>query len=462
MANGGTSLVERQPTARAAQAISGGIPFDQFFARLDLSRRKSVVAAVSGGSDSTALLQLLADFARRRHPSLNIVAATVDHGLRPEAVDEARRVAMMAAGLGVNHVIKHWEGGKPRTGLMEAAREARHRLLAEAALEAGTDLVIVAHTLQDQAETVEMRAKRGAGRGGAGIAEATLYDWNTWFARPLLGVPRAALRQALAEAGLGWIDDPSNMDERYERVRVRAALGDGTVERLSAEARRAGLERQALGRRAAAIIDRFATAPVSGLIRLDPALAANEDREAALYALRIVLAQAGGQAHLPDQERAAALFDRLAEQNLRATLSRAVVDRRKAGTFIHREKRNLPALDADGIWDGRFRISGLGKTEMAVAAPHSATIAALCGEAPDSVPASLVRASAACLPALWANGECHGWADGRHGTTCEPVAAPWARYLPAFDLAPAAAVARLTGAAEPPPPPFAGHKMRDA
>ena len=462
MPSGGTSFAERQPAARARKTVSAEFPFDRCFARLELSGRKSVVVAVSGGSDSTALLHLFTDFARRRHPSLNIIAVTVDHGLRPEAADEAHQVGMMAAGLDVDHVVKRWQGGQPNTGLMEAAREARHRLLAEAAHEAGTDLVLVSHTLQDQAETAAMRAKRGAGRGGAGIAEATLYNWSTWFARPLLGVRRAALRQALAEAGQGWIDDPSNVDARYERVRVRAALDDDAVERLSAEARRAGLEREALGRRAAAMIDRFATAPAGGLIRLDPALATDEDREAALYALRILLAQAGGQAHLPDRDRSASLLDRLASQNLRASLSRAVVDRRKAGIFIYREKRNLPALDADGIWDGRFRISGLGETGMSIAAPDSATITGLCGEARDGVPASLVHASAAGLPALWANGECMGLAAGMRVITCAASVAPWARYLPAFDIAPARAVARLTGAAEPPPPPLAGHKMNDA
>ncbi|MEX0954340.1 MAG: tRNA lysidine(34) synthetase TilS [Rhizobiaceae bacterium] len=458
MPSGGTSLAERLPAARARQPVSAEFPYDHCFARLDLSGRKSAVVAVSGGSDSTALLHLFADFARREHPSLKIIAVTVDHGLRPEAADEARQVGKTAGCIGVGHVVKHWEGCKPETGLMEAAREARHRLLAEAAWEAGTDLVVVAHTLQDQAETAAMRAKRGAGRGDAGIAEATLYNWNTWFARPLLGIPRAALRQALSEAGLSWVDDPSNMDARYERVRVRAALEDDAVERLNAEARRAGLERQALGRRAAAMIDRCASAPARGLIRLEPALAADEDRDAAVYALRILLAQAGGQAHLPDHERAAALFDRLADQNRRATLSRAVVDRRKAGIFLYREKRNLPALDADGIWDGRFRIAGLGETGMSVASAGIATITGLCGEAPDSVPASLARASAGSLPGLWANGECLGLATGTRGITCEPVVAPWARYLPAFDLAPASAMARMIGAAEPPASPFAGHK----
>jgi tRNA(Ile)-lysidine synthase len=457
MANGGASLIERQPPTQAFQPRSTEFPYDRCFARLDLSSRKSVVVAVSGGSDSTALLHLFADFARRRHPSLGLVAVTVDHGLRPEAADEARQVGTMAAGLGVDHVVKRWQDGQPKAGLMEAAREARHRLLAEAAQDAGTDLVLVAHTLNDQAETAAMRATRGTGRGGAGIADATLYDWSTWFARPLVGVPRGALRQALDVAGHRWIEDPSNMDTRYERARVRASLHDDAVERLSAEAQRAGFERQALGRRAAAMIDRFATAPVRGLIRLEPGLMADNDRDAVLYALRILLAQAGGQAHLPDRERSAALLDRLVSQRLRASLSRAVVDRRKAGLFIHREKRNLPALDSDGIWDGRFRISGLSGTAMSVGAPDSVTVARAGGEAPDSTPASLVRASSAGLPALWANGVCLGLAADPRGTTCVGVVAPWARYLPAFDFAPARAVARLIGAAKPPDLPFAGH-----
>ncbi|CDX45651.1 tRNA(Ile)-lysidine synthase [Mesorhizobium sp. SOD10] len=437
---------------------------DRLFSDLDFS--SGAVAAVSGGSDSTALLLLLKDHLDRTASGARLLAVTVDHGLRPDSAVEARQVAKFCAERGIAHRILAWRGDKPATGLPAAAREARYRLLAQAADAEHIKLILTGHTADDQAETVLMRqARDDDGRGLAGMAPATLHDWRTWIVRPLLGTRRAALRDMLRHRDIGWIEDPTNVDARFERPRVRAKLAQGEGERRIAEAlarsRQAARERQDIGRRAAMLIDAFADRPGPGLIRLDRDFARHEDSEAAVYALRILLAAVGGLSFLADEARCAELFSRLRLGPLCATLSRTVVDVRRTGIFLHRENRNLPApVPPDNqLWDNRRRITlkdGPGDLVIAPLGSSAARQASLS----EDVPQSLSRAALAAEPALWRGAE-HldftGDDASSPAISMVPVVAPFARFLPSFDLAPAIAMAALVGAPPPPASPFLGH-----
>ncbi|RUU98676.1 tRNA lysidine(34) synthetase TilS [Mesorhizobium sp. M6A.T.Cr.TU.017.01.1.1] len=444
------------------------------FSRIDFTH--GAVAAVSGGSDSTALLLLIKDHLDRSAPATKLLAVTIDHNLRPGSAAEAQAVARLCAARGIAHRILVWSGRKPSTGLPAAAREARYRLLAEAAQAEGIGLILTGHTADDQAETVLMRqarqeGSREAGRGLAGMAPATLYDWRIWIARPLLGTRRAALREVLRRANVGWTEDPTNDDEAFERPRIRAALaGDNGAQRVAdavALAARAAVEREQLGHCAAALIRGFASRPADGLIRLDPGFATAGDEPAAVYALRILLATVGGVAFLPDQARSEALLDRLRAAPFCATLSRTVVDARRAGIFLRRETRNLPpaapAVD-DALWDGRRRITLGDEPGAFLIAPLGAARAAKREIAEDGTPPSLVRAALAAEPALWRSsgplGESLSPVQDNPAlprmAAC-PVVAPFARFLPSFDLAPAGTVAALIGAPLLPATPFSGH-----
>lgn len=431
----------------------------RLFAGLCLDERPSVVAAVSGGGDSLALLFLLKSFLDGRARRPDLLAVTVDHRLRPESAEEAQGVARLCAAHGIRHRTVVWEGEKPATGVAAAARAARHRLLAEAAVAASTDLVLTGHTEDDQAETVTMRAARGPGLGGAGIAPATLHDGRVWFARPLLSTRRAALRACLSAAGIAWIDDPTNVDIRYERARTRRALDAAAIAAAAEEARRAAVARGELGRRAGALISKHATRPAPGLVRISRELFGERDRDAALHALRLLLATVGGREHLPDERRAAALFDRLATGRRGGTLSRAVADQRADAVYLYREARNLPTLPLGpkpALWDGRYRLSAAAvRLAAAPLGPGKAAEAA-----PGAAPPQLLRRALAAEPALWRDGECLGPAADRPEATCRPVIGPYARYLPSFDLAAADAVARMVGADPPPDPPFCGKGLQ--
>jgi tRNA(Ile)-lysidine synthase len=175
--------------------------------------------AVSGGPDSVALL-LLADAA---FPGM-VEAATVDHGLRPESADEAMLVARHCADLGVPHAVLPVQVAAGN--LQDRARAARYAALGEWLEERGLEALLTAHQLDDQAETLLMRLNRGSGvRGLASIRGRTgIPGHPAPLLRPLLGWRRAELAAVVERAGLEAAVDPSNDDERFDRVRIRQEL----------------------------------------------------------------------------------------------------------------------------------------------------------------------------------------------------------------------------------------------
>jgi len=203
-----TSLAKRFAQAMQAVPVSVDAP---------------LAIAFSGGGDSLALLALTCDL----YPHHNIHALIVDHALRRESVEEARRAAVMATTVGATaHILTN---RTPRAG-HKHARAARYTLLAKACHDLGAKTLYLAHTLDDQEETFAIRLARGStARGLAAMsARAPLPAWpqgrDLWLARPLLTMRRDELRQWLRARSLDWIDDPSNQNRRYNRVRVRQHL----------------------------------------------------------------------------------------------------------------------------------------------------------------------------------------------------------------------------------------------
>ncbi|MEO0699962.1 MAG: tRNA lysidine(34) synthetase TilS, partial [Pseudomonadota bacterium] len=178
--------------------------------------------AVSGGADSFALLHWA------HTQGYPVVALTVDHGLRQGSAAEAQLVADWCRIRRISHETLTWHGDKPKTGIQEAARGARYRLLCQACERVGIKHLFTGHTADDQAETVFMRLRRGGGRGLAGMPSARKIAAGpgelVTLHRTMLSVRRGEARTYAEEQGLPIIDDPSNDDESYERVRVRALL----------------------------------------------------------------------------------------------------------------------------------------------------------------------------------------------------------------------------------------------
>lgn len=193
--------------------------------RADLERlhdpAERLGVAVSGGPDSLALL-LLAHAALGNH----VFAATVDHGLRAESAAETRFVADLCAKLGVRCeilTVKVAEGN-----LQAAARDARYDALWAWAERRALGSFATAHHADDQAETVMMRLNRGSGVAGlAGIRGSVRRPGSeVSLIRPLLSWRKRELERVVEEAGIAPVRDPSNAEDRFDRVRMRAELLD--------------------------------------------------------------------------------------------------------------------------------------------------------------------------------------------------------------------------------------------
>src|SRR6266851_1911074 len=190
----------------------------------DWKAAPAIVLAVSGGPDSIALMWLAARWRRALARGPRLLAVTVDHGLRTEAAAEARDVKRLARILDLPHRTLRWTGAKPRTGLPAAAREARYRLLAQAARAHGATHVLTAHTRDDQAETLLMRMLRGSGIAGLAAMARESEREGVRLARPFLSVSKSQLIATLKKAKIDFADDPTNRDLNFTRPRIRTLM----------------------------------------------------------------------------------------------------------------------------------------------------------------------------------------------------------------------------------------------
>ncbi|MCJ8308678.1 MAG: tRNA lysidine(34) synthetase TilS [Hyphomicrobiales bacterium] len=325
-----------------------------------LSNERPALVAVSGGSDSVALLHWLVD----EYPGANLHCATVDHGLRPEAADEARWVGQLAQQLGLPHQTLTWT--PPASATSADAREARYRLLHQLALNIGAQVIVLGHNLDDQAETVFMRALRlrqdSDTRGLSGIPPWSSYHGiDLW--RPLLDRTRQDLRDDLVQRSVTWIDDPSNQDLNYERVRVRQLLNNQngnsvpSKQQLARLANLSGRMRVWINQYAAACLKRQVKATADGafLFAVDP----GQPRLIAQGVLSILILAGGGQNYRPPSAKLIAIVEAaLNKAPLRTTLGRCLVRSKDGRIAVERENRNLPErpsrLEKETLYDGRW------------------------------------------------------------------------------------------------------------
>jgi len=333
--------------ARLVGLVRAGLPMDQ-----------TIGVALSGGGDSVALLHLC------RAAGVRVEAVTVDHGLRADSAAEAAAVAADCARLGVRHEVRVWQHGAVPGNLMDAARRARMELIRDWAVARGIGVVALGHTRDDQAETLLMGLARAAGIDGLAGMRPAWEEGGVRFVRPLLDAGRAELREWLAAKAIGWVDDPTNENDRFARVKARKAVAmleplGISVSGLAAVARNLAEAREALEAATADAASRVVT-EAAGALAFD---AAGFSALPAELRRRLVVAALAWIARADYAPRADAV----------ARLAAAICEGRDATLWGCRLRRGVlmreakaTGAGAGALWDGRWVIEGPWRPGLAV------------------------------------------------------------------------------------------------
>jgi tRNA(Ile)-lysidine synthase len=357
----GSLIVTRSPPT-AAPPLSGA----EFAAAIEalgpFETAPFLAVAVSGGADSLALAILADRWARKRGGG--ICALTVDHRLRPESADEARRLHGWLAAREIRHEVLVWREPKPATGIEAAARRARYRLLAGWCRDRGCLHLLKAHHLADQAETYLIRRRAGSGPDGLAGMSAVRELADCRLLRPLLGVAKARLAALLATERQPSIPDPSNFDPAFERARLRAGGGPGSAGPGLEELRSLGAARQARERARDALLARAAILHPAGFGVLDPAPIRAATPAIADRAIAALVTAIGGASYPPRRERIVRLREALAgagDGPFGRTLGGCRFVAWRGHILLLREAAAVAPVrltpGSECVWDRRFRLS---------------------------------------------------------------------------------------------------------
>lgn len=375
-----------------------------------------VALAVSGGADSVALMLMVRKWLDQRSSGPQITIITVDHRLRDAAASEAEWVKRTARELGFQHETLVWSSAKPRAGLQAEARRARYDLMTAFCRAASIAAIATAHTSDDQAETFIMRLARGSGLDGlSAMAEISRRD-GIDILRPLLAISRQRIEAFLLAQVQRWLDDPSNDDDRYERVRIRRKLKEAqslglSPARLVLSAKRLRRARDALELVTLTFLRAKVSLHEAGFAKLRLPDLFNLPEDIALRALvRMILAVGGGRTVRLSKIEAYYQMMLVAPGN--ATLGGCRLIKKDEGLTIMHEIGRMGALSQTAmqpgqtlLWDGRFKITYVGEdTKAAILRPLGIdgmqavkAAAGYFGPVP--------RLAAMTLPSLWNDGE---------------------------------------------------------
>lgn len=380
---------------------------------------QKVVLAVSGGSDSLALMFLVKEYLETFSIPLEMIAVTIDHQLRKESAREAEIVAEICRDHHIKHITVRWEGKKPKTHLASSARIARYDLLVKEAQKQGASLIMTGHTLNDQVETYQMRCQRlqkrrgplhsevGGMHGGGHVgdfagtlhgevdaihgeahaketrknmtetSDGVLYERGLScipreallhrkirLIRPLLGVKRQTLRNYLRLQGKTWINDPTNEDRNFERVRVRQSLSSQKLADLAQKINKAAWQRRRQAQNIADLILALNITVQYGRCFIEKPAPFLQKHSCFPFVVGLFAVLMGGGFYLLSNQKLSTLAQKLclnSPEKKRFTCAGCVIEYNKKGIALWREGRNMKEAlvepDETFIWDGRYRIT---------------------------------------------------------------------------------------------------------
>jgi tRNA(Ile)-lysidine synthase len=323
-----------------------------------------LAVAVSGGPDSLALAILADRWARERGGE--ICALTVDHRLRPEGAAEIQQLRGWLSARAIRHEVLVWSGDRPASGIQEAARNARYRLLAGWCRDHGCLHLLTAHHREDQIETHLIRRRARSGADGLAGMSAIRELGDCRLLRPLLGIAENRLRVFLEAEGQPFISDPSNVDPAYERSRLRVGDGarrsDTDASRLLTEIRTMGSKRGARERDGNRLCARYVDLHPAGFVVLDRGLLLGADQVMIDRLLSAVAATVGGAFYPPRREQTARLREALGAAKRGHTLAGCRFARWRERVLVMRElAQAAPPIRLEPkdrvIWDRRFKVT---------------------------------------------------------------------------------------------------------
>ncbi len=328
---------------------------------------KPIALAVSGGPDSTAMMQIAA--LSKKLKNNNVTVIVVDHGLREESKNEANIVGQNAKLLGFKFKILKWDGVKPKTRIQEIARKTRYKLMTSWCKKKGIEKLFLAHHLDDQVETFLMRLGKGSGVDGLAVMNYVTEISSLKLVRPFLEIPKTRFIKILSITNLEWISDPSNFNSDYKRSRIRKILPILSKEGINSKQiglviKRMRSAKDALNTQTNILLKKYLSNVDNVAYFLNKELLKDvKEKEILIRVLEKIFMNISGSIYPPRRNKLENIISWiLKNNNIKAkTLTGVVVRKRKSELIFYREPDDCyksvnirPLTSRYSCWDDRF------------------------------------------------------------------------------------------------------------